>query len=133
MIKEMLLSDILDLPSIDSDGFGSADYLDDDVSEYYSLTVFDLMEQKTDELTYGGNSSAQEYDAIRESMNVEGINTIPIHVTYGQNLTPSYGMKCPDRYMHSLVMGNGHHRVALALELGHATMLVTDDLMESGW
>jgi hypothetical protein len=133
MIKEMRLSDILDLPSIDSDGFADADNLDDENSEWYSLTVSDLMESKTDELEYGGNSSADEYDAIRESMDEHGYNTVPIHVTYGSDLCPAYGTECPDRYRNSLVMGNGHHRVAIALALGHTTMMVTDDLIESGW
>ena len=133
MITRMRVQDILELPSIDSDGFGSADDLDDyELGEYYSLTVADLMESKSEELEYGGNSSPEEYDDIREAMRENGINEIPIHVTFGKALCPMYGVSTPDKYRESLVMGNGHHRVALALELGHEYMQVTDDLTESG-
>jgi len=133
MIREMNISEILDLPSIDSDGFSDADNIDDDNAEWYSMTVSDLMETKTDELTYGGNCDPDEYDAITEAMRDNGINEIPIHVDYGDKLCPMYRSPCPEVYRNSLVMGNGHHRVAMAILLGHSTMLVTDDLMESGW
>jgi hypothetical protein len=125
MIREMPIADILNLPSIDSTGLNGCGNS--------TLTVSDLMSEKTRELVTGGNESPEEYDRIRESMAMFGINTIPIHVDYGSALCPEYGFPCPDQYANSLVMGNGHHRVAIALQLGHATMLVTDDQMESGW
>ena len=135
MITRMRVEDILMLPSIDSDGFASVDDLDDDeIGEYYSLTVADLMESKSDDLEYGSdNSTPEEYNDIREAMRENGINEIPIHVTFGKHLCPMYGVASPDKYRESLVMGNGHHRVALALKLGHEYMQVTDDIIESGW
>lgn len=54
------------------------------------------------------------YICVREEMRLAGINLVPV-------------------YVFNNTFKNGHHRVRIAMELGHEEVLVTDNILESGW
>ena len=60
------------------------------------------------------------YDRIKAQMAKDGINAVPILVRY-------------DKYSDMDELGNGHHRVKMALDLGLDEMIVTDDPNDCGW
>ena len=115
MITNMLIADILKLPSIDSDGCARTGTLD--------WTVANAISYK--------DTSGEVYAAIRDEMETDGYNRIPLHIDYAERLLPYYYAWCPDELLSSKAMGNGHHRLVLMIELGFTTARVTDDPTES--
>jgi hypothetical protein len=64
------------------------------------------------------------YDAIREQMKRDGINAVPIFIDkHVQTINHSQSRG---------VIIEGCHRIALAVELGHETIRVTDTRHETG-
>lgn len=115
MLSVMAMEDILDLPSVDSDGmsFGNID------------PVHIVIEGKW--------VDSPEYREISESMKAAGINEVAIHVGLAEDVFPAYNLTCPEDLKGTLAMGNGHHRVKLCLALGFTGMMVTDNRDDSGW
>lgn len=97
----------------------SADSLD------YGECVWDVLDGK--DLDY--------YDELREHMETVGPegDYAPVHVDVGANMdvyAPAWPV--PAQHRRRMCMGNGHHRVKLALELGWTKIRTTDDVFESG-
>jgi hypothetical protein len=101
----MALDEILLLPSADA----AYD------SEY---TVADILPHMQREINANFVSSSKDmsYSDIRENMRRNG-QTVPICIA--------------DDYEGFPMVYNGHHRIALAVELGWTEMYYTDDFMES--
>lgn len=102
MITEMTIAEILTLPSIDSSSTHLANI----------ETAAQVVLTKDTESDY--------YGVIRDEMQHDGYNRIPLHVDYAERLMPFYSCHCPDELMYTLMMGNGHHRLALMIELVHS-------------
>lgn len=115
MITEMLIADILKLPSIDSDGSMRRGTLDWTVANAISYV----------------DTTGDVYDAIRSEMEHDGYNRVPLHVDYADVLMPFYYTHCPDELLSSKAMGNGHHRLVLMMQIGFTHARVTDDPTES--
>jgi hypothetical protein len=64
------------------------------------------------------------YNAIREQMNRDGINAVPIFID--KNIQTISGKPSPG------IIIEGCHRIALAVELGHETIRVTDIRHDTG-
>jgi hypothetical protein len=115
MITEMLIADILTLPSCDSDGAARKNDLDWTVAN--ALNYVDVTKDR--------------YIAIRDEMEHDGYNRVPLHVDYAERLLPYYYAWCPDELKSSKAMGNGHNRLKIMIELGFTHARVTDDPTES--
>jgi hypothetical protein len=109
MIKQMSVEDLLKLPSVDSAG---ASY------SYGSWSIVNALETK--------RVSSPYYQAIKSEIDRAGINLTPLHVDYGMNMEDVYSVTVPDDLLSSLMMGNGHHRLKLMIELGLTDVLVSD-------
>lgn len=119
----MPISQILRLPSIDSHGF--RDHSDD----LDTWTVETAIHSKDIHDDY--------HQAIMDSMAENGINLVPIHIGRARdviNLYTSFKSLHPELGSDTqLMLGNGHHRVAMALELGLKELLYSTDRDETGW
>lgn len=115
MHRLMLVSDVLNLPSIEGMDFVVPAGLAGDVIRFKELDNHRL--------------------AIMEQMRIDGINAVPIHVDTLYNIATGYGYDQSyfDLAPSALVMGNGHHRLLMARILGHKYIDTTDDVNESGW
>src|SRR6201999_1964504 len=104
MIKERRIVDILKMPSVDSDGgcLGG--------DENYNWSVQNALDTKV--------VSDDYHQGIKAAMERDGINTIPIHIALGKQMAIDYAMFIPSRFRRRLMMGNGHHRLKMMLELG---------------
>jgi hypothetical protein len=116
MIYEMAIEDILALPSVQH-SFSQA---------------------TTGEIAQGEYVGDIFHMAIAEEMRKAGINMIPIHVADARTAATEYmrwrgGSWDWDVDPDATVMGNGHHRVKIAMELGFTKMLVSDEIDETGW
>jgi hypothetical protein len=111
----MNIDEILLLPSIDSDGFYNSK-LD---------SVKDVLDKKV--------ATGPEYRELSRAMAKDG-QTFPIHIADGETAWHTYGTDktCPQKYRGKLVMGNGHHRVKLAIELGWTEMQYSGDVRYTG-
>ena len=119
----MPIDQILRLPSIDSDGiWDQSDDLD-------TWTVENAIKSKDIDDDY--------HEAIMDSMAENGINLVPIHIGKAIDVISGYtlfrsmppGLDSETQ----LMLGNGHHRVAIALELGLKDLLYSTDRDETGW
>ena|ERR1700744_2946537 len=124
MIKEMKIADILCLPSVDSEACCSGDMVISDrwlaANAISRKTLFD------DDPDY-----PVDYQWLIDRMKADGYNRVPIHVDLGSEMIDVYCVDVPSDLLDSLMMGNGHHRLMIAIQLGFDTMLVTDDVSES--
>lgn len=118
MITEMLISEILKLPSVDSDG---SCYPGD--SNDHDWSVPNALEKL--------NVDSRYYDTIRAEMEYDRYNRVPIHVGPADEVGPFYFTFVPERFLDGLMMGNGHNRLKIMIELGFTHARVTDDPYES--
>lgn len=115
----MSIEEILLLPSIDSIDFHCGE-LD---------LVRDALEYKY--------ISQPEYREISRAMVKDG-QTFAIHIADGETMWHTYSSEispeiaCPEKYRGKLVMGNGHHRVKIAIELGWTEMKYSEDVRYTG-
>ena len=116
----MPLEEILDLPSVDSDGF-------------YRHTTTDakMVGETVRDTVYDEHFFGNHHERIREQMIKDGINAVPIHVDLAENMITAYKARVPERLYGCLAQGNGHHRIMIAWEAGFTHMLVTDVKAES--
>ena len=122
----MPLDEILRLPSVDSDGisFGRSD-------EEENWTVESAIENKDIDDEY--------HEAIKESMEENGINLVPIHIDKASAILSQYMQysfyRIPDWLDadKQLMLGNGNHRVKIAKELGLKEMRYSTDINDTGW
>jgi hypothetical protein len=123
----MPVADILTLPSVDSDGvwapsvygFTPANSTVRNAIRYARLN-------KPDKRLY--------YTRISLCMRRDGINSVPIHIGRAAEVAPLYDVKLPAEIdPDQLMMGNGHHRVLIAVKLRLPEMRWTDSPIESGW
>ena len=117
MITIMRVADVLDLPSVE---WGLADYA------IPGATVREILE--------GPEFFLEGYhEGIKKLMRIDGINAVPIHVAELDQLACDYNdaelgfLPYPGKGM-----GNGHHRLAIARELGHKYIKTSDDIMQTG-
>lgn len=114
----MSLTEILALPSVDSDGIWA------DVEGAENRTVANAVKYK--------KLWRPRYWRIAWQMHRDGVNTVPVHVGRATDLRRRYEVKRPaDIPPDSMMAGNGHHRIKLAMRLHHTVMLVTDNIYES--
>ena len=122
----MPLADILTLPSIDSDGVWESSvygctFVNSSVRNAISYKRLDAPEKRL------------EYIRISLCMRRDGINAVPIHICRAADMTYLHGVALPDEIEpDQLMMGNGHHRVMIAVRLRLVAMRWTDRLLESG-
>ena len=112
----MNIDEILLLPSVDSEGF-----YDNELQ-----SVKDVLARK--------NVATPDYRALSRDMDKDG-QSYSIHIADGETIWHTYGSSeivCPDEYRDTLVMGNGHHRVKLAIELGWTEMKYSEDVRYTG-
>lgn len=123
----MPLEDILTLPSIDSAGVGEPVLYG---CTFVNSTVLNAISSKR----LDAPEKRLRYIRISLGMRRDGINAVPIHIGRARDLTYVYGVDLPDEIEpDQLMMGNGHHRVMIAVKLRHSKMRWTDSLIESGW
>lgn len=70
--------------------------------------------------------------AIKEQMRVDSINAVPIHVANVQTIACDYDDSRFGNTWSDLGVGNGHHRLMMAVELGFKYILTSDDVNETG-
>jgi hypothetical protein len=118
----MNIDEILLLPSVDSEGF-----YDNELD-----SVKDVIDKKY--------VNTPEYRELSRAMAKDG-QTFPIHIADGETIwhtytkdtyNPGAERPCPQEYRGVLVMGNGHHRVKLAIELGWTEMQYREDARYTG-
>jgi hypothetical protein len=111
----MSIEKILSLPSVDSIGF-----YDDELESVKEVLVRKNVDMPT-------------HRALSRAMAKNG-QTFPIHIADGETAWHTYGTDktCPQKYRGKLVMGNGHHRVKLAIELGWTEMQYSGDVRYTG-
>src|ERR1035441_8061038 len=112
----MTIDKILLLPSIDSEGFYGGEL--DSVKEVLARKHVDT----------------PEYRKLFRDMDKNG-QSYSIHIADGETIWQTYHwaeMVCPQEYRDTLVMGNGHHRVKIAIELGWAEMKYSVDARYTG-
>jgi hypothetical protein len=111
----MSIDEILLLPSVDSMGF----------YESKLESVKDVLARKY--------VTEPEYRELSRAMAKDG-QTFAIHIADGETIWNTYGAEnvCPRKYRGKLVMGNGHHRVMLAIELGWSEMKYSQDVRYTG-
>lgn len=115
--QRMAISDILKLPSADLAGHGGG-------------TVADLLPQRRAEVA---SDYGQQYSQLRTSMERDG-QTMPVHVGPAQRVLRDYAAPRSVRAQydpHALMFGNGHHRVAIAQDLGWTHMDVSHDMYDT--
>lgn len=119
MITEWNIEDVLDLPSVDSDDF---------------WRTRANRRETVRESVHNEHVMGRYHEQIKAQMAQDGINAVPIHIGYGEEMDVYLDddTQIPARHYGMLVQGNGHHRIMIALELGHTRMRVTDDHAESG-
>lgn len=124
----MPLADILTLPSVDSDGVWAPHVYG---CTFLNSTVRNAIGHKR--LT--GRRKRGYYAAISERMRRDGINAVPIHIGRAAEVARVYGVEgLPSEIEpEQLMMGNGHHRVLIAVNLHLTVMRWTDNITESGW
>ena len=121
----MPLDEILRLPSVDSDGINNGWDKEED------WTVENAIERKYIADSY--------HEAIKESMAENGINLVPIHIDKASAILYQYALyafyRIPDwlDLDKQLMLGNGHHRVRIAKELGLKELLYSTDIEDTGW
>lgn len=102
----MPIDDVLRLPSIDAIGeLGHSD------ARASGPTVADTLPWKRGEV----QAQPERYKPLREAME-RGDPVPPIHIFTGGRR--NYGGPTPQEFRGQAIAGNGHHRVALAKELG---------------
>lgn len=123
----MPLEDILTLPSVDSDGVWEPSVHG---CTFRNSTVRNALRYKRLDRWKKRNY----YLRIAQCMLRDGINAVPIHIARAADVVRAYGIDLPDEIEpEQLMMGNGHHRVLIALGLHLPEMRWTDRLHESGW
>jgi hypothetical protein len=110
MLTIMRVADVLNLPSIESDWETG-----ETAGEVIQFTHLD-----------SGHAT------IREQMRKDGINAIPIHVASVYRISCDYNDPAFATLPSDLGMGNGHHRLKMAVELGHKYILTSDDMYDTG-
>lgn len=123
----MPVADILTLPSVDSDGvwnpwvFGFTP-ANSTVRNAIRYARLDAPEKRL------------SYVRISLCMRRDGINSVPVHIGRAADVAPLYDVELPDEIdPDQLMMGNGHHRVLIAVKLHLPKMRWTDNPIESGW
>jgi hypothetical protein len=123
----MPLEDILTLPSIDSDGVWEP--------TVYGCTFVNSSVRNA--IRYKRLDAPQKrlaYIRISLCMRRDGINAVPIYIGLAADVTYVYGLDLPAEIEpDQLMMGDGHHRVIIAVKLNIAVMRWTDRLIDSGW
>lgn len=129
----MPLEDILTLPSIDSDGV-CAPWLHD--FTFANSTVRNAICYKR----LHDSPKRDYYAKIAQCMERDGINAVPIHIGRAADVVRAYARVAETEIElplgiepEQLMMGNGHHRVLIAVNLHLTVMRWTDDLFDSGW
>jgi hypothetical protein len=110
----MLVADVLKLPSVD---YGVADCRSDlcSAEDVIASVYFE-----------------DYHEGIRQQMIKDGLNAVPIHVASVEQIAIDYHDKAFLYVPSALGMGNGHHRLKLAVELDFMYILTSDDIMDSG-
>lgn len=123
----MPLEDILTLPSIDSDGVWEPTVYG---CTFVNSSVRNAIRYKRlDE-----PAKRLEYIRISLCMRRDGINAVPVHICRAGDMTYLHGVDLPKEIEpDQLMMGNGHHRVMIAVNLHHDAMRWTDSLFDSGY
>lgn len=107
----MPLDEVLKLPSVDGLDYGP---------------VADVLPSKERDMQSGWEKD--HYDRLRQRMADHGQET-PVHIfTAGRR---AYGSPIPRELRGQLMMGNGHHRVAMARQLGITDIAYTPDKQKS--
>lgn len=113
----MPIDEILLLPSVDSIGFYDNEL--DSVQEVIARKYV----------------TGPEYRELSRALAKDG-QTFAIHIADGETIWHTYSSDdeqvCPSKYRGKLVMGNGHHRVMLAIELGWSEMKYSQDVRYTG-
>jgi hypothetical protein len=123
----MPLEDILTLPSVDSDGIWESGLYG---CTFLNSTVRNALRYKQ----LDDPRKRSYYAAIAACMRQDGINSVPIHIGRAADVAPLYAVDLPDEIEpDQLMMGNGHHRVLIAVKQRLPVMRWTDRLLESGW
>lgn len=116
MITYLKVADVLDLPSIE-----------------YGLTEWDVPGVTARQVIEDGDFWLEDYHMkIQEQMRIDGINAIPIHVADAQIIADDYSDDSFNWSLRGLAMGNGHHRLAISVRLGHKYIKASDDIMDTG-
>jgi hypothetical protein len=121
------LEDILSLPSIDSDGvwepgvYGCT-FVNSSVRNAILYKRLDAPEKRL------------YYIRLSLCMRRDGINAVPIHIGRAADVAYIYDRDLPKEIEpDQLMMGNGHHRVMIAVKLRLSAMRWTDRLFDSGY
>lgn len=124
----MPLEDILTMPSIDSDGVyepwehGGCTFANSTVRNAICYKRLDQEKKRS------------YYRAIQRCMRRDQINAVPIHIGRAAGMVSAYGVELPDEIdPDQLMMGNGHHRVLIAINLHLTALRWTDNRLQSGW
>jgi hypothetical protein len=120
MITEWNIEDLLDLPSVDS-------------SDFWRSRANRLETVRAS--IHAEHMLGKYHVRMASQIAADGINAVPVHVCYGEEAQAVYadeeGLRVPSRHYGMLVMGNGHHRLKIMLDLGLTRVRVTDDPSES--
>jgi hypothetical protein len=110
----MLVADVLKLPSVD---YGVADCRSDlcSAEDVIASVYFE-----------------DYHEGIRQQMIKDGLNAVPIHVASVEQIALDYHDEAFFSVPSALAMGNGHHRLKMAVELDFMYILTSDDIMDSG-
>jgi hypothetical protein len=122
----MPLEDILTLPSIDSDGVWEPTVYG---CTFVNSSVRNAIRYKR----LDAPDKRRYYIRLALCMRRDGINAVPIHIGRAADVTRLYCVDLPEEIEpDQLMMGNGHHRVMIAVNLHIAVMRWTDRLFGSG-
>ena len=113
----MSIEKILSLPSVDSIGF-----YDDELESVKEV----LVRKNVDMPTHRALSRAMAKNGQTYAIHIADGETIWHTYTKDTN-NPGNERTCPQQYRGKLIMGNGHHRVKLAIELGWTEMEYSAD------
>ena len=113
-VRKVKMSYILGLPSVDSDHYG---------------IETGMVREVINELT--SKIQSDYYLNLRRAM-VNG-DYPPIHLFTGCESEGYYNILLDPDLDDKTIMGNGHHRVRIAFDLGWESINATDNLNESGW
>ncbi len=118
--KTMTLSEVLALPSVDSN---EATF---DEWSHSPQTTWDVIN--------GGDKDTTDiyHQIIKGKMAAKGINEVPIHVAKGSVMAREYNIHVPFEYWDTVFMGNGHHRVKMMVELGLPIVRVSSNWSKTG-
>jgi hypothetical protein len=128
MYQIMRLNDILALPSVDSDGVWAPEIHGGCTPE--NRTVLNALHYKS----LDDPAKREYYRVIAACMGLDQLNGFPIQVGRAAGIAYAHGIWLPREIdPDEPMMGQGHHRVLIAMRLQLPTMLVTDNIKEWFW